>query len=110
MGCHVRSELRRIPRLQENGSGALEFTHKTFASAEIANDATTGNPFEHVVAIPRNEMAVVDDVFLAITQLCKVSLLWQGLVQLGGQTHIFPDDGTHALDPDNAHATNLVDE
>lgn len=67
MSCHVRSELRRIPRLKENGSGALEFTYKTFASAEIADDATTGDPLEHVVAIPSDEMAVIDNVFLAVT-------------------------------------------
>lgn len=67
MGCHVRSELRRIPRLKENGSGTLEFTYEAFASTEIADDATTGDSFEHVVAVPRNKMAVVDNVLLAVT-------------------------------------------
>lgn len=67
MRGHVRSELRRIPRLEKNGSGALEFTYETFASAEIADEATTGDPFEDVAAVPSNKMAVVDNVFLAVT-------------------------------------------
>lgn len=52
-----------------------EFTHKAFASAHAADEATTSDALNHVVGGPGDEVAVVDDVFLAFAQLFIVSVM-----------------------------------
>ena len=58
-----------IPGLQEYGTRASEFAHETFARAYARDNATASNTLDHVLAIPSNEVAVVDDVPLAFLQL-----------------------------------------
>nr|POE54327.1 hypothetical protein CFP56_41266 [Quercus suber] len=51
------------------GTRTGEFTDQTFSRAHVADDATAGDALDHVVGIPRDEVAVIDDVSLALGQL-----------------------------------------
>ena len=43
-----------------------ELADQTFASTEVADDATACDTFEDVFAVPGDEVAVIDDVLFAI--------------------------------------------
>ena len=60
-----RAERRRVPRLHEHGAGACELAHQPFAAGHVADDAAARRALEHVVAVPRHQVPVVDDVFFA---------------------------------------------
>ena len=43
-----------------------KLAHQALAGTEVADDAAACDAFEDVFAVPRDEVAVVDDVLLAI--------------------------------------------
>jgi len=48
-----------------------KLAHQPFARTETGNDASTRHTFQHVLAVPSYQVAVVDDVFLAILELYR---------------------------------------
>lgn len=58
-----------IPALQVHGPGTGEFTHQSFASGHAGDDSAGRDAFHDVVAVPRDEVAVVHDVFLSFGDL-----------------------------------------
>ena len=62
---HVSSQFK-----DKNGhKRTSELANKTFTRAKFANDTSAGDSLEHVVTVPRNEVAIVDDVFLTCSEL-----------------------------------------
>ena len=58
-----------VSRLHKDGARSSEFTHKAFTSCQVADNPARRNTFQRVFAVPRDEMSVVDDVFLALAEL-----------------------------------------
>lgn len=56
-----------------SSSHTCKFADQAFACAQIAEDATTRDALQDIIAVPRYEMTVVDDVFLALTELSTLS-------------------------------------
>lgn len=54
----------RIPRLHKYRPGSRKLTHQPFASMYIRQDAARRHALKDVFAVPSNQVAVVDDVFL----------------------------------------------
>jgi hypothetical protein len=46
-----------------------EFADHAFTGADVANDATTCDPLEDILAVPGYQMSVVDDVLFAFSEL-----------------------------------------
>lgn len=69
MRTQIRRDSRRIASLHENSAGPCEPTYEAFASAQVADDTATRDALHHVLAVPGNEMAVVDDVSLTLAEL-----------------------------------------
>ena len=59
----------RVPRLHENSSRACELAHQTLPGRKVANNTSGGDALEHVLAVPGDEVAIVDDVLLAFAEL-----------------------------------------
>jgi len=57
-----KSRIVDIPR-------SREFAHQSFPGTETRNNAPTRHTFQHVLAVPSHQVAVVDDVFLAVLEL-----------------------------------------
>jgi hypothetical protein len=102
-----------ITRLKENCAWSSEFAHKAFTGCQVADNPARRNTLERVFAIPRHEVSVVDDVLLAFAELAitKRSVLCLGFwhEKMGG-THVFANDGTQTLDPQDASTAELADE
>lgn len=75
MSSHISAKLGRVSCLHEHCAWSGELANQALTSAQIANDATTGDSFENVVAVPRDEVAVVDDILLLLSQLKNISLV-----------------------------------
>jgi hypothetical protein len=76
----IHSHRHRIASLHENSSRTCEFAHQAFASSQVANNAARRNPLERVLAVPRDQVAVVDDVFFAFAELSVTSISFAFLV------------------------------
>lgn len=46
-----------------------KLANKTFAGTHVADDTAACNTFQDVLAIPCHQMAVINDVFLALAKL-----------------------------------------
>ena len=55
--------------LHKDGTRPGELAHKAFTSCQVADNPARRNTFQRVFAVPRDEMSVVDDVFLAFAEL-----------------------------------------
>lgn len=66
-----------------------ELAHQALAGAEIADDAAARNTLEDILAVPGDEVAVVDDVFFAFAELASLSafLAIHGRVEDGKYSH-----------------------
>ena len=69
IGTQPCCEGLRIPRLHKDCSRPSEFADQTFASHHVRHNAARCNALEDVLAVPRNEVTVVDDVLLVFLQL-----------------------------------------
>ena len=69
VGSQPRRKRLRIPRLHENRPRACELTNQTLPGHHIRYDAAGCDALEDVLAVPRNEVTVVDDVLLVFLQL-----------------------------------------
>lgn len=69
MTSHIHGKLIRIPRLHENRTRAGEFANEAFSRTHVTDDTPRSDSFQNVIAVPCDEVAVVDDVFLACTEL-----------------------------------------
>jgi len=58
------SKRHSIPRLHKYGAGPRKLAHETLARSKIAYDTPASNALENVLAVPSNEVTVVDDVLL----------------------------------------------
>lgn len=63
-------ELARIPRLHEDGAGACELAHEALGGGDVGDDAARGDALEDVLAVPRDEVVVVDVVLFVFLELC----------------------------------------
>jgi len=59
----------RVASLHEDSSRPHKLAHKAFAGSQIADNAARRNALKRVLAVPRDEMAVVDDVLFAFAEL-----------------------------------------
>ena len=67
----------RVASLHEDRTRPHKLAHKAFAGSQIADNAARRNPLERVLAVPRDEVAVVDDVLFAFAELIRyASQLW----------------------------------
>jgi hypothetical protein len=48
-----------------------EFTNETLAGAHVADDSTAGDALHDVAAVPGDQVAVVNDVLFAFTELSQ---------------------------------------
>ena len=71
MRSTIHRHSHRIASLHEDSSRPHKLAHKAFAGSQIADNAARRNPLERVLAVPRDEMAVVDDVFFAFAELAS---------------------------------------
>src|SRR2546421_13091551 len=69
LSCHVSVEGLRIPRLQEDRPRTGELADKTFARSNSADDASRSDAFHDILAIPCDQIAIVDDIAFALNQL-----------------------------------------
>jgi hypothetical protein len=74
MRSSIHGHSHRIASLHEYSSRTHKFAHKTFAGSQIADNAARRNPLERVLAVPRDEMAVVDDVLFAFAELIDIEV------------------------------------
>lgn len=65
----IHGHSHRIASLHEHSSRSHKLAHETFARSQIADDTARRNPLERVFAVPRDEVAVVDDVLFAFAEL-----------------------------------------
>ena len=66
---HPHRKRRRIPRLDKYRPRPRKLTDQTLTGADPADDAPRSDAFHDVFAVPRDEVAVVDDVFFAVLEL-----------------------------------------
>lgn len=64
--AHPRREGLRVARLHVDRAWTDEFAHQPLAGRQVADDAAAGDALEVVLAVPGDEVAVVDDVFLSV--------------------------------------------
>jgi hypothetical protein len=69
IGCNPLSKRLGIPGLHINRSGSGELTHQAFAGAHARDHSAGGDALHDIFTAPGYEMAVVDDIFLAINEL-----------------------------------------
>jgi hypothetical protein len=113
MRSSIHSHRHRIASLHENCPRPRKLAHQAFASSQVADDAARRDTLERVLTVPRDEVAVVDDVFLAFAELKDTDISFALYSMLGtatNNTHIFPNDGAQALDPKNAISTEFADK
>jgi hypothetical protein len=67
--CQPCPKRLRIPRLHKHRARARKLTHQPLASVHIRQDPARRHALEHVFAVPRNEVAVIDDVLLVFFKL-----------------------------------------
>ena len=63
----------RISGLNEDSARSGEFTYQTFSRGEPRDDTTRGDPFEDVLRVPSNKMAVVHNIPFSLGQLICIS-------------------------------------
>lgn len=63
---------RRVARLHEDGARTRKLADEPLAAAHVGDDAAGCGALEDVVAVPRHQMAIVDDIFLAVAELYLV--------------------------------------
>ena len=63
MRAHPHGESGRVARLHEDGAGTGEFADEPLAGADTRDDAAARDALHDVLAVPGDEVAVVDDVF-----------------------------------------------
>lgn len=97
MCAEVLRDSDGVSRLHEHCSRSRELAHQTFTGREIANNTSGGNALEDVLAVPGDEVTVVDNVFLAFSKLSRSQLSPRYARRTG--TYVFSDDSTEALDP-----------
>lgn len=69
MRSQPRRKRRRVPRLHEHRPGARKLTHQPLATAHITDNPARRRALEHVVAIPRHQMPVVNNILLTLVKL-----------------------------------------
>jgi hypothetical protein len=74
MRSTIHSHGHRIASLHKHSSRTHKLAHKAFAGSQIADNAARRNPLERVLAVPRDEMAVVDDVLFAFAKLIDIDV------------------------------------
>lgn len=65
----VVQETYGIPSLDVDCSRTGELAHEALSRGDAADKATGSHPLHHILGVPRNQMAVVDRVYLAIHEL-----------------------------------------
>ena len=71
---HLRGSIRRqprgkclgIPRLHEHRPRSSEFAYQSLTRGHVRHDTARGHTLENVLAVPGDEVAVVDDVLLVL--------------------------------------------
>lgn len=69
MPLQPRRKCRRIPRLHKHRPRPRELADQPLAARKTANDTARGRTLEDVLAVPGDEVSVVDDVFLVGLEL-----------------------------------------
>lgn len=113
MRSTIHSHRHRIASLHENRPRPRELAHQPLARSQIADNAAGRNALERVLAVPRDKVAVVDDVLFAFAELddsSKISFpsLHAITSTMRISTHIFANDGAQALDPKNPRPAELA--
>lgn len=123
MGGHPLRERLRVARLDEDGAGPGELADEALGGRHVGDDAARRDALENVLAVPSDQVAVVDNVPLALLQLeragvsCQhyssslsLSLSTSMLVREGVllfATHVFSDDCAQARYPQQPDAADL---
>lgn len=69
LSSHPLGESGWVPCLQEDGPGTGKFAHEPFSGCHTGNNTPRGDALKDVLRIPRNEMAVIDNISLAFLEL-----------------------------------------
>lgn len=75
MRSSVHGHGHRIASLHEDSSRTGELAYKAFTSGQVTDDTARRNTLKRVVAVPRDQVAVVDDILLAFTELKRSFVL-----------------------------------
>jgi hypothetical protein len=100
----------RIPRLQEDRPRTGELADETFAGADSADDASRRHALHDVLAIPRDKMAIVDDIAFALNQLPMQSAKRASPPAKSSQTYVFLDNCSKAGVPQQPIPGDLIHE
>lgn len=58
-----------VPRLQKDGPWSRELANQAFSGCYTGHNPPGGDALKNILCIPRNEMAVIDNVSLALLEL-----------------------------------------
>jgi hypothetical protein len=106
-----------IPRLHKHRSRPCELTHQPLTGVHIRQYTPRRHALEHVFAIPRNKMPVIDDVLFVFLQLFyKLATGPKSTSNRicgedgNDRTYILPDNRAKTRTPQNPLPTNLIHE
>ena len=88
MAAHPSHEGRRVARLHEHRPRPRELANQPLPSTHIRDDAARRRALQDVTAVPRHEVAIVNDILLALLQLFRPAPL------APNRTHTEPEN-TH---------------
>ena len=66
---HPKAKRSRISSLHENRAGPCELTYQPFTGTDARYNPPARYAFKNVFAVPRYQMAIVDDILFSILQL-----------------------------------------
>lgn len=68
----IRLESLCVSRLHEHGAGTGKLADQSLTRCDPGHDASRSSAFQNVLAVPGDEVAVIDDVFLAFDELFRL--------------------------------------
>lgn len=64
-----RTECLRIPRLHKYRSRTSKLANQTLTREHVADNTTRGHALENILAVPSNQVPVVDDILFIFLEL-----------------------------------------
>ena len=90
-----------------------KLAHQAFSRSKPRNNTTGSYTLDYIVTVPCNKVTIVNDVLFSCRnlQICQARYSPKAKgVQKIKDTHILPDDGTQATEPQNSSARDAIRE
>lgn len=82
MSLDIDGESLGVPSLHENGPRSSKLADQAFTGSNARYDTPAAHTLHNIFAVPGDEMAVVDNVFLVRLQLRKLSSCMIDFIQV----------------------------